>query len=644
MRLLTRSLIFVCMFLLFSLPRLPADAQLPTDLTCPAIVEQALSQLGTNCSGLERNSACYGYTRVDATFSQTVPDEFFTQPADKTELVSLQTIETAPLDTTLSEWGVAVMNVQADVPDTLPGQAVTFLLLGDTQVENAVAAGEIFTGPVTAIIQAAADLRANPAADAPVVGQLPAGTVLEFDSTSPDRAWLHVTTDLGSGWISSEAVNQTAAISSLPIEGGARSSPMQAFYFRNGITALECQEAPSVLAVQSPDNITVNLTVNGADIRLGSLVTLKTLPGDIMQVTTIEGNAIIDPDGPNPISVPAGFTTTHCLDTPENLGSDGEANDQEIGSDCAWEQPREASLEEIGQGLIVQTMFEELGLERPVISVTPTPTDECPAGTTIVHTVSPGENLYRIGLRYRTGMGAIMSANGITNPQLIFAGQQLVIPCGIDTGLPSVPPTLVITTTAPATFPVDCSRFRATSPLDGLSYGSVTFYWDGAPGATGYQVNIYNLDEKNGALVGTFSAPGTATNLTADTSIESIGYGFSFAWEVVALYNGQVSCASIRYTVPRAPQPAPARGTLTATWTCVSAGTLAVSYGNVPAGDTSVTIDFIMNTGIPAGGTFGVPPSSGTQTFTGVFTANSGSVTSSPSGSSVTLAPASLVC
>jgi hypothetical protein len=241
-------------------------------------------------------------------------------------------------------------------------------------------------------------------------------------------------------------------------------------------------------------------------------------------------------------------------------------------------------------------------------------------------------------------MGAIMSANGITNPQLIYAGQQLTIPCGVDTGLPSVPPAPVSTITAPSTTPVDCSRFRATSPLDGLSYGSLTFYWDGAPGATGYQVNIYNLDEKNGALVGSFSAPGGATNLTADVTIESIGYGFSFAWEVIALYNGQPACTSIRYTVPRAAQPAPQRGALTASWTCVSPGVLSVSYGNVPAGDTGVTIAFTMNTGIPVSSNFGVPPSSGTQTFTGVFTANAGSVSSSPSGSSVTLSPAALAC
>ncbi len=45
-----------------------------------------------------------------------------------------------------------------------------------------------------------------------------------------------------------------------------------------------------------------------------------------------------------------------------------------------------------------------------------------------VHVVQPGENLFRISLRYGVSMSAIAAANGITNYNLIFAGQQLIIP------------------------------------------------------------------------------------------------------------------------------------------------------------------------------------------------------------------------
>lgn len=46
----------------------------------------------------------------------------------------------------------------------------------------------------------------------------------------------------------------------------------------------------------------------------------------------------------------------------------------------------------------------------------------------IVHVVQPGENLYRIALRYGVSVSALAAANGITNPNRIYAGQQLVIP------------------------------------------------------------------------------------------------------------------------------------------------------------------------------------------------------------------------
>jgi LysM repeat protein len=42
--------------------------------------------------------------------------------------------------------------------------------------------------------------------------------------------------------------------------------------------------------------------------------------------------------------------------------------------------------------------------------------------------VQRGENLFRIALRYGTTVQAIASANGIANPSLIYVGQTLTIP------------------------------------------------------------------------------------------------------------------------------------------------------------------------------------------------------------------------
>jgi len=58
------------------------------------------------------------------------------------------------------------------------------------------------------------------------------------------------------------------------------------------------------------------------------------------------------------------------------------------------------------------------------------------AQAAVVHTVQPGENLYRIALRYGTTVRAIAAANHISNPNLIYVGQRLVIPTGGSTPPP----------------------------------------------------------------------------------------------------------------------------------------------------------------------------------------------------------------
>ncbi|HEX3049942.1 MAG TPA: LysM peptidoglycan-binding domain-containing protein [Aggregatilineaceae bacterium] len=65
---------------------------------------------------------------------------------------------------------------------------------------------------------------------------------------------------------------------------------------------------------------------------------------------------------------------------------------------------------------------------------TPTPTGTVPAGTTPVpgtettHTVQSGETIYSIARQYGVDPDAIIAANGITNPSLIYPGQTLIIP------------------------------------------------------------------------------------------------------------------------------------------------------------------------------------------------------------------------
>jgi LysM repeat protein len=62
----------------------------------------------------------------------------------------------------------------------------------------------------------------------------------------------------------------------------------------------------------------------------------------------------------------------------------------------------------------------------------PEPTEPSAPSEQVTHVVQPGENLFRIALRYNTSVQAIASANGIANPTRIYVGQTLVIPSGTE--------------------------------------------------------------------------------------------------------------------------------------------------------------------------------------------------------------------
>jgi hypothetical protein len=120
--------------------------------TCTDVIRGALREVGANCNSLSRNSVCYGFNQVNSTFTQVVPANFFSRPADRGELTVFERIQTASLRLQENIWGIAVLSVQANLPQTLPGQNVLFMLVGDTQVENAVPPGRAFMGGMTSAV------------------------------------------------------------------------------------------------------------------------------------------------------------------------------------------------------------------------------------------------------------------------------------------------------------------------------------------------------------------------------------------------------------------------------------------------------------------------------------------------------------
>lgn len=527
----TRSPLFIVILSLLSI--IPVIAQ---SVSCPALVDQALIAVGDNCADMGRNSACYGYNRVDATFTTEVQEGFFAHPADRAELTALETIRTAPLDTELDRWGVAVMNVQANLPNTVPGQGVIMMLVGDAEVRNEVPSTDatVMIDPISTATIQETSLHTSPSDAANIIETLPVNSLVLIDGVSPNLDWFRVVTDGTISWIAKDTVAKLGAMESLPVVGASYPTPMQAFYFTTGIGDPECNEAESMVAVQSPENIKIDLTVNGVDIKVGSLITFQNLDPTTInltvhrgEVSTIFGNII--EAGQSALGV---------------LNSDPLAGEGII----AWSNSVPADPEDLFLGETAQKginfVAQSNGWDERQIEETSQEEPTTESGE-IIHIVQAGESLYSIGRLYDASLPAIVARNGLNSPFTLFVGQQLVIP-NPGSGFVGLPASTA--PQPPVEQPVEqpgqtlgtCDALKLTSPLTSAPSETAPYYWDGVIDATQYQVKIY--DQATGKLMATLNTIGNET--TINVSPGKIGVGGAMQWEVLALKDGQVICGT----------------------------------------------------------------------------------------------------
>lgn len=204
--------------------------------TCPEDVEMILDAVQDECAALNRNQVCYGNHRIDAETLQTSLS--FSDIGDIIPVDQLATLRTYPLSLDDEEWGVAVLSVQANLPESLPGQNVTVIVFGDAEVQP--------------------------------------------DTNAPEDYQM----------------------------------PMQAFYLRTGIGSAACRAVPQGgVLVQNPRGTTVNLRINGFELRVGSTALFIAAETDELTVATLEGSVQVTVEGVTQ-DVPAGFTLTVTQETP----------------------------------------------------------------------------------------------------------------------------------------------------------------------------------------------------------------------------------------------------------------------------------------------------------------------------------------
>lgn len=326
---MNRSLISVLVVLSLSLRGTAAYAQ--GDASCPAIVRTALDTAAEQCSSTARNQACYGNIMLEAESQPGFPDLNFTEPGDRVDVAGVQTLRLSAMDQGSDVWGVALLRVQANLPETLPGQSVTFVLFGDVEIQNAVQTNaEPPTVEVTAT--GGANVRAAPSTNAGVRASLKAGETTLADGRLEDSSWLHIRlpgADDATGWVFAELVNIDGDVNMLEVispEGDRPPplyGPMQAFYFSTGANDAPCEQAPdSGLLVQTPEGSRqITLQINQVEVRLSSTAYLQAQAGGELTVNLLEGQGRVTAGGVSQV-IPAGTRVRVPLDA--NLAASGQ--------------------------------------------------------------------------------------------------------------------------------------------------------------------------------------------------------------------------------------------------------------------------------------------------------------------------------
>jgi uncharacterized protein YgiM (DUF1202 family) len=298
---------------------------------CPTIVRTALDATDAACEATSRNQACYGNTQLEAIPQEGIEDFNFEQPGDIVDVVGVSTLTLQPLSGDV--WGVALMRLQANIPETLPGQNVTFLLFGDVDIRNAV---ETNVEPITVNVTSTGDInvRSGPSTSDQRIAGLSNGETVVADGRNPDSSWLRIQLSDGNpGWVSADLVTVEDDITLLNVVDPLALpppplNPMQAFYFKSGIGDAPCEEAPdSGILIQTPEGVgTINLTVNEVDIQLGSTAYLQAQASGDMTVNVVENQATVSAQGTTRF-VPAGSRVRVPLDA--NLAADGPPSEPE---------------------------------------------------------------------------------------------------------------------------------------------------------------------------------------------------------------------------------------------------------------------------------------------------------------------------
>lgn len=318
--------------------------------TCASIIEEAFTDVGTNCANLDNNTLCYGYDSVTAEFVEDIantPDEpTLEQPSDRVNLIDLNSITTAPLSVEDEEYGLAVLRTQANLPtSTIDDQAVVLVSMGEVTIVDEVPVDQKFVPQDVVNITVESESGSTQFVSFPPdwdnraseeVATIENGEVFEVDAITTDGEWLRANYQYDStsfssrstAWVNVNDVNQDADLSNLAAMTPLSRAPFQSISLTNEFDDPSCDEQPqSQLLVQGPSTIESELTINNLDVRVSSTMIAYIVSDDgqpSLRLIPVTSYIVIpDPSAPDDIDRAIVVEAGQYIDVCHSLDEDG---------------------------------------------------------------------------------------------------------------------------------------------------------------------------------------------------------------------------------------------------------------------------------------------------------------------------------
>lgn len=262
--------------------------------TCETLVVQAVREIGSACRELGTNEACYGNNRIDAELNDDAIS--FSASGDIVGVESITRLTTQPADPDTGEWGIAVLDIQADLPEDSDG-SVRLLLFGGVELDPVVPEGIAEDAPTCSVSNSGGrgvNMRVGPGTDFAIVDSLRPGEEAVGYGIDTSGEWIRT----ARGWVAETVTaNDCDAVNVIEETSDAYTAPMQNFTLSLTETGA-CEAAPNGLLIQAPDNEVANILINDVELRVGSTAFL-TIAGDNdeMIIGNFDGDVTVTTNG-----------------------------------------------------------------------------------------------------------------------------------------------------------------------------------------------------------------------------------------------------------------------------------------------------------------------------------------------------------